>query len=45
MTRVTEVRNFDEKKIVIGEEWRNVSKSDVEYGKIPIMYDGGQFLL
>ena len=45
MSRVTEVKNFDERKIVIGEEWRNVSKSDVEYGKIPIMYDGGQFLL
>ena len=45
MSRVTEVRNFDESKIVIGEEWRNVSKSDVEYGKIPIMYDGRQFLL
>ena len=45
VSRVTEVRNFDGSKIVIGEEWRNVSKSDVEYGKIPIMYDGGQFLL
>ena len=45
MSRVTEAKNFDECKIVIGEEWRNVSKSDVEYGKIPIMYDGGQFLL
>ena len=45
MTRVTEAKNFDECKIVIGEEWRNVSKSDVEYGKIPIMYGGGQFLL
>ena len=45
MSRVTEVRNFNECKIVIGDEWRNVSKSDVEYGKIPIMYDGRQFLL
>ena len=45
MSRVTEVKNFDESKIVIGEEWRNVSKSDVEYGKIPIMYNGKQFLL
>ena len=45
MSRVTEVENFDECKIVIGEEWRNVSKSDVEYGKIPIMYSSRQFLL
>ena len=45
MSRVTEVKNFDECKIEIGEEWRNVSKSDIEYGKIPIMYDGRQFLL
>ena len=45
MSRVTEAKNFDERKMVIGEEWRNVSKSDVEYGKIPINYDGEQFLL
>ena len=45
MSRVTEAKNFDGRKMVIGEEWRNVSKSDVEYGKIPITYDGGQFLL
>ena len=45
MSRVTEANNFDEFKMEIGEEWRNVSKSDVEYGKIPIMYGGEQFLL
>ena len=45
MSRVTEVKNFDGSKMEIGDEWRNVSKSDVEYGKIPIMYGGGQFLL
>ena len=45
MSRVTEVKNFDGMKIEVGEEWRNVSKSDIEYGKIPIMYDGRQFLL
>ena len=45
MSRVTEAKNFDGKKMEIGEEWRNVSKSDIEYGKIPIMYGGEQFLL
>ena len=45
MSRVTEVKNFDGMKMEIGEEWRNISKSDIEYGKIPIMYDRRQFLL
>ena len=45
MSRVTEVKNFDELKMEIGDETCHVSKSDIEYGKIPIMYDGGQFLL
>ena len=45
MSRVTGAKNFDERKMVIGEECRYVSKSDVEYGKIPIKYGGGQFLL
>ena len=45
MSRVTEAKNFDERNMVIGDETCYVSKSDVEYGKIPIKYDGGQFLL
>ena len=45
MSRVTEVKNFDGQKMVVRDETCYVSKSDVEYGKIPIMYDGGQFLL
>ena len=45
MSRVTEVNNFDECKMKIEDETCHVSKSDVEYGKIPIMYDGEQFLL
>ena len=45
MSRVTEVKNFDGNKMVIGDETCYVSKSDVEYGKIPIMYDRRQFLL
>ena len=45
MSRVTEAKDFDECKMVIGEETCYVSKSDVEYGKIQIKYDGGQFLL
>ena len=45
MSRVTEAKNFDECKMVIGDETCYVSKSDVEYGKIPITYDGEQFLL
>ena len=45
MTRVTEVSNFDERYITVGEEWKNVSKNDVGYGKIAIMYEGRQFLL
>ena len=45
MSRVTEVKNFDECKMKIGDETCHVSKSDVEYGKIPIMYDGEQLLL
>ena len=45
MSRVTEAKNFDESKIEIGDETCYVSKNDIEYGKIPIMYGGGQFLL
>ena len=45
MTRVTEISNFDERYITVGEEWRSVSKNDVGYGKIAIMYDNKQFLL
>ena len=45
MSRVIEVSNFDERYITVGEEWRSVSKNDVGYGKIAIMYEGKQFLL
>ena len=45
MQRVIEVKDFDECKFALGEEWKNVSKSDIEYGKIPITYDNRQFLL
>ena len=45
MTRVTEVKNFSERKIQMGEEMRSTSKNEVEYAKIPIKYDGGKFLI
>ena len=45
MSRVIETKDFDEQRMEIGNEWRNMSKSDVEYGKIPIKYDKRQLLL
>ena len=45
MTRVTEVKNFDERKMEIGEEMRSTSKNEVEYAKIPIKYDNNKFLI
>ena len=43
--RLTEVKNYRSSGVEFGDEIRHVSKSDVEYGKIPIEYGGGQFLL
>ena len=43
--RLVEAKNYRTKGLEFGDEVCHVSKSDVEYGKIPIEYDGGQFLL
>ena len=43
--RLLEAKNYRSSGLEFGDEIRHVSKSDVEYGKIPIEYDGGQFLL
>ena len=43
--RLLEAKNYQSSRLEFGEETCHVSKSDVEYGKIPIEYDGGQFLL
>ena len=43
--RLTEAKNYQSSKVEFGEEVRHVSKSDVEYGKIPIEYGGGRFLV
>ena len=45
MSRVIGVKNFEEWRVKIGEVSHYVSKSDVKYGKIPMTYCGGQFLL
>ena len=44
MTSVIGMDNFDENKISLGEEWRSVSKNDVGYGKMKIMYNNERFL-
>ena len=43
--RLLEAKNYRSKGLEFGDEVCHVSKSDVEYGKIPIKYDGKQFLL
>ena len=45
MSRVTEVKDFVDYKMDVGEEWKNVSKNNVGYGKIEIKYDGAKLLL
>ena len=45
MSRVTEVKDFVEYKMEVGEEWKNVSKNNVGYGKIEIRYDDAKLLL
>ena len=44
MTAITDINNFVESKISIGEEWRSVSKNDVGYGKMKIKYNNERFL-
>ena len=43
--RLLEAKNYQSSRVEIGEETFHVSKSDVEYQRIPIKYDGKQFLL
>ena len=43
--RLLEAKNYQSSRVEIGDEIRHVSKGDVGYGKIPIEYGGGQFLL
>ena len=43
--RLLEAKNYQSSGLEFGDEIRHVSKSDVEYGKIPIEYGGGRFLL
>ena len=43
--RLLEAKNYRSSKVEIGEETCHVSKSDISYQRIPIMYDGKQFLL
>ena len=44
MIAITDINNFVESKISLGEEWRSVSKNDVGYGKMKIKYDNERFL-
>ena len=44
MPAIIDINNFNESKITVGEEWRSVSKNEVEYGKMKIMYNNEQFL-
>ena len=44
MTAITDINNFVEGKISLGEEWRSVSKNDVGYGKMRIKYNNERFL-
>ena len=44
--RLTEAKNYQSNRVEFGEATNHVSKSsDISYGKIPIEYKGGQFLL
>ena len=43
--RLTEAKDYQERLLEVGEPSFHVSKSDVPYQRIPISYDGGQFLL
>lgn len=45
MTTLIEARDYRTKGLVLGEESYYVSKSKVGYGKIPIEYEGKQFLI
>ena len=44
MTAITDINNFVENKMSLGEEWRSVSKNDVGYGKMRIKYNNERFL-
>ena len=44
MPAIIDINNFNETKITVGEEWRSVSKNEVGYGKMKIMYNNEQFL-
>ena len=43
--RLLEAKDYQERLLEVGEPSFHVSKSDVAYQRIPISYDGGQFLL
>ena len=43
--RLIEAKNYQSSRVEFGDEICHVSKSDIEYRKIPIKYGGGQFLL
>ena len=43
--RLTEARNYQSNRVEFGDEICHVSKSDVSYQRIPVKYDGKQFLL
>lgn len=45
MTTLIEAKNYSAKSLELGDESHHVSKSNVPYGRIPITYGGGQFLL
>ena len=44
MTAITDINNFVEGKMSLGEEWRSVSKNNVGYGKMQIKYNNERFL-
>ena len=44
MTAITDINNFVEGKMSLGEEWRSVSKNNVGYGKMRIKYNNERFL-
>ena len=43
--RLLEAKNYQSSRVEFGDETCHVSKSDVEYQRIPVKYDGKQFLL
>ena len=43
--RLLEAKNYQSSRVEFGNASCHVSKSDVEYQRIPVKYDGGQFLL